>query len=325
MSKHKGKANTYHHYVPQCYLRQFGFPKKNTKPEDNDYFVNAFDKNLGKIYPKGVEDVCGKNFFYKLDLSSTQEISADEMYLEIDFFAREIETELSRILSFMNRHLLSAVNHNFQGLVIPEMARLLVGKHLAIQFLRHPNIREYDLKLIADTNDLITGFIKRNNLQDNVGAKELMSDDSLSKDKAMTHAMLSFMNEDLICSIALALSRNIWVYYYSPDGDFFTSDNPINIIQHYKGNALNTLMGLNRYGAEVSYPFNPNFILSIFDREYFQDMISSEDRIVLCSERELEHYNILRYRNAKQYVFSKSKNYEIANNCFQIKKIYNIE
>ena len=84
-------------------------------------------------------------------------------------------------------------------------------------------------------------------------------------------------------------------------------------------------MGLNRYGAEVSYPFNPNFILSIFDREYFQDMISSEDRIVLCSERELEHYNILRYRNAKQYVFSKSKNYEIANNCFQIKKIYNIE
>lgn len=325
MSKHKGKAHTYHHYVPQCYLRQFGYPKKNTKPEDKDYFVNAFDKNLGKVYPKGVEDVCGEDFFYKLDLSSTQEAGVNEMYLELDYFAKHIETELSRILSFMNRHLLSAVNDNYQGLVIPEMARLLVGKHLAIQFLRHPNIREYDSMLIADTNDLITGFITRNNLQDNKEAKKLVSDDSLSKDKAMTHAMLSFMNEDLIFSIASAISQNIWVYYYSRNSDFFTSDNPINITQHYKGIAQNTLMGLNRYGAEISYTLNPNFILSIFDREYFQDKIMGDDLIVTCSEQELQHYNILQYRSAKQYVFSKSKNFEHASNCFQIDKILNIE
>lgn len=75
----------------------------------------------------------------------------------------------------LRNDLLSAVNDNYQGLVIPEMPRLLVGKHLAIQFLRHPSVREYDFKFIAESNDLITGFITRNNLQDNEGGQELMS------------------------------------------------------------------------------------------------------------------------------------------------------
>lgn len=324
MAKSENTPNTFHHYVPQCYLRQFGFQKDNKKKKD--FFVNAFDKQTGKIYPKGVEKVCGEDFFYKLNLNSIQDTNVDEMYLEVNYFANQIESELSRLLNFMERHLLSAVKDTYGGLVIPQMGRNCIAKHLAIQFLRHPIVRDYDFKLLDEIDSEITGFITRNNLQDNPGAKEYL--DGKNKyydDVAMTHAQLSFMNDELITAIMNALANNIWVYYYSPNGDFFACDSPIHVTPHVKGDVPHTLMGLNQYGAEVTWTLNPYFTLSIYDKEYFSENKSYDNCIIPCSEDTLRHYNIIRYGCAKKYVFSKSRNFEHANICFITNKIFNIQ
>lgn len=324
MSKNKGKAHTYHHYVPQCYLRQFGFQKDNKKKKD--FFVNAFDKQTGKIYPKSVEKVCGEDFLYKLKIEPSQNAGVDEMYLETQYFANQIETELSRLLNLMARNLLLTVKDGYNGFRLPQIGRQYLSRQLAIQFLRHPNIREYDFNLIEQIDSEITGFITRNNLQDNPGAKELMEGKSgFYKDTAMTHAILSFMNDELITSIMNALADNIWVYHYSSNGDFFACDNPIHVTPHVKGYVPHTLMGLNQYGAEVTWTLNPYFTLSIYDKEYFSENKSYDNCIIPCSEDTLRHYNIIRYGCAKKYVFSKSGNFEHANICFIANKIFNIQ
>lgn len=324
MSKHKGKANTYHHYVPQCYLRQFGYEKNNKKR--NDFFVNAFDKQTGKKYPKSVDEVCGQDFLYKLNIVSSNNKNVDDMYIETQYFAKQIETELSRLLKMMERNLTSAVTDNCVGFCLPKIGRQYLAKHLAIQFLRHPNIRDYDFKLIEDIDNHISGFIKRSNLKVGPEVKKLLDGKrKFYEDMVMTHAMLSFMNNELITSIMNALTENIWVYYYSPNGDFFACDCPIHVTPHVKGEVRHTLMGLNQYGAEVSWTLNPFFTLSIYDKEYFSGYKTYDNRIIACSEEMLRHYNIIRYGCAKKYVFSKSGNFEHAKLCFQLNKIFNIQ
>lgn len=324
MSKRKKCPNTFHHYVPQCYLRQFGFPKNCHNKKD--YFVYAFDKQTGKIYPKSVDDVCGKDFFYKLSFNTSQHANVDELYLETYYFAKRIETELSRLLVFMEKHLTATIADNCNGLCLPKIGKQYLAKQLVIQFLRHPNIREYDFKLIDDIDSQVRGFITRNNLQDTPGSKELLNgSDKFYEDATFTHAMLSFMNEDLISLMMNALADNIWIYHYSPNGDFFASDNPVHVTPHYKGEVRHTLMGLNQYGAEVSWTLNPYFTLSIYDKEYFANMAKYNDAIIPCTEDELRHYNIIRYGCAKKYVFSKSQNFEHANVCFQINQLLHIQ
>lgn len=327
MSKHKRKPNTYHHYVPQCYLRQFGFPKgKLNGNGKKDFYVYAFDKSTGKTYPKSVDDVCGLDFLYKLNLNTAQNANVNEMFFEIEYFAKHIETELSRLLSLIDKHLTAAIKENCYNLCLLKSEKQFLAKQLAIQFLRHPNIREYDFKLIEDIDNSISGFIVRNNLQDTPGAQELLrGKDKFYEDTAFTHAMLSFMNEDLISAITNALADNFWIYHYSPNGDFFACDSPVHITPHYKGEVQHTLMGFNQFGAEVSWTLNPNFTLSIYDREYFADYAKYDNAIIPCTDEELRHYNIIRYGCAKKYVFSKSKNFENAEILYRLNQMLHIQ
>ena len=325
MAKSKNIPNTYHHYVPQCYLRQFGFQKDNKKKKE--YFVKAFDKLSGKIYPMSVDKVCGEDFLYKLKIEPSQNTGVDEMYLETQYFAKQIETELSRLLNLMERNLLQAVNDGYMGFTLPHIGRQYLSKQLAIQFLRHPNVRDYDFKLIEDIDRQLTDFIVSNNLQNNAGAKELLEGkNKFYKDTTMTHAMLSFMNSELITLIMEALAGNIWIYHYSPNGDFFACDSPIHVTPHVRDEkVIPTLMGLNQYGAEVSWTLNPYFTLSIYDKEYFADYKENSDAIIPCSDETLRHYNIIRYGCAKKYVFSKSGNFEHALMCFNLNQIFHIQ
>lgn len=104
---------------------------------------------------------------------------------------------------------------------MPKIGRKIVVKHLAIQYLRHPNMRKYDLDLLNEIDNEIYDFIYRNNLGNTPGAEELLNDGKyFNDDKVLTHAMLSFMNDEIIEQIVDALSDNIWIYNYSPNGDF---------------------------------------------------------------------------------------------------------
>lgn len=325
MTKTKNVPHKYHHYVPQCYLRQFGYQKNNKKKKD--FFIKAFDKQIGKCYPKSVDTVCGKDFLYKLDFVTCKNTKVDEMFLETEYFAKNIESELSRLLPLMERNLLLAVKDNKCGFRLPKLGRQYLSRQLAIQFLRHPDIRNYDFQLIEEIDNEIKDFFKRNNLENIPGSKELLEGkEKFYEDMVMTHAMLSFMNDELISSITNALADNIWIYHYSPNGDFFACDCPIYVTQHVKGeNVRHTLMGLNQYGAEVSWTLNPYFTLSIYDKEYFSDILKYDNTISTCSEKTLRHYNIVRYACASKYVFSKSGNFEHAQICYNINKIHHFQ
>lgn len=321
----KNKPNRYHHYIPQCYLRHFGFAK-NSKLNSKDYFIFGYNKHSGKIIPVSVDKVCGEDYFYKLSDLVFGDNYLDSLYLETKYFADNIEKQLSRLLKFLETELLRSASMRTDKFNMPKIGRRIVVKHLAIQYLRHPNMRKYDLDLLNEIDNEIYDFIYRNNLSNTPGAEEVLNDGKyFNDDKVLTHAMLSFMNDEIIEQIVDALSDNIWIYNYSHNGDFFTCDNPIHITPHYKGEVNHTLLGLNQYGAEVSWPINPYFTLSIYDRNYFPQKECNDNSIIYCNEEDINHYNIIRYGCAKDFVFSKSKNFTTAERCFMINNIFNLQ
>lgn len=319
------KSHTYHHYVPQCYLRHFGF-SKNNKSSSKDFYIWGFNKQTGKIIPVSIDGICGRNYFYKLSSLTVGDDYQSSLMLETQLFDKGIERQLSRLLNFLEHKLLNSISGNSKKFNIHQIGRKIVAKHLAIQYLRHPNMREYDLNLLNEIDNEICNFIYRNNLKNTPGAEKLLNEGKcLNDDEVLTHAMLSFMNDDIVKQIVDALSNNIWVYYYSPNGDFFTCDNPIHITPHYEEEVNHTLLGLNQYGAEVSWPINPYFTLSIYDRNYFSLKECDDNAIIYCSEEEVNHYNIIRYGCAKDFIFSKSKRFTTAEICFRINQIFKLQ
>ena len=88
-----------HHYVPQIYLRQFAH--SNGKLKNPKYFLNVCNRRTSKPFPRNVEYVCQIPYFYKISdeyLSDNQHENLNALSLEIDYFAENVETNLSLIL-----------------------------------------------------------------------------------------------------------------------------------------------------------------------------------------------------------------------------------
>ena len=60
----KREEHKKHHYVPQTYLRQFAH--SNGKQNNPTYFLNVYNRQASKSFPKNVEDVCQLPYFYKI-------------------------------------------------------------------------------------------------------------------------------------------------------------------------------------------------------------------------------------------------------------------
>ena len=63
----------------------------------------------------------------------------------------------------------------------------------------------------------------------------------------------------------------------------------------------------------------------LYDRNYFPQKECNDNSIIYCSEEDINHYNIIRYGCAKDFVFSKSKNFTTAERCFMINNIFNLQ
>lgn len=53
------EPNTYHHIVPQCYLKNFAVKGKSD-------FVYVYDKVQNKSYTKAIKDIAGIDDFYTI-------------------------------------------------------------------------------------------------------------------------------------------------------------------------------------------------------------------------------------------------------------------
>ena len=312
----KSIHHKYHHFVPQCYLKNFGHNKGNK----GGYFINTYSKNINKVIPMNINNVCGEDFFYSLPDEYIRQHSTEDLNnlsIEIDYFASNIESEYNSMLTNIFNSIKLEPDQDIAIIEISDEDKFTIAKQIVVQYLRLPEVRKLDTDLSNSLDDQMISLFKEG-LAKELNKPEIASLEIRSKrNEIVNHAFLSFMNEDLISSFANDLAKNIWTFYYSEEGKFYTCDSPV-FAYGYVKDVRQENMGLTRYGVDTSIALNPHLTLSIKDYRYF-NMIKN-NIISRVSDEQLRHYNIIRFCHAKNYIFSYDNDFELIKTLNSITK-----
>ncbi len=303
---------TYQHYIPQCYLRNFS----NNK--DKNAFVFVYNKQQSKVYPKAIKDICGEDDLYTISqefcAANSENIDTPNKVIEHEFFSLEVEKKYSSILN-------DTITNILQNGSFDKEKKYELAYHIAIQFLRLPDIKKKDAEM---AHSIIPKMIELH--------KEglfLETGDSAFKDinvkynidESINHFNSSYGSEETTTFFAKCLANNYWNFLVVDDTKaFYTSDFPIVVSPHIK-NVRPICMGLAQYGAEMSFPISKNIMLVIWDCNYFDSKKASDCSIINPTDKDIRKYNILRYMYAKELVISINKDFSTIesfyrfNNC----------
>lgn len=262
----KGIEHKRHHYVPRCYLNQFGH--SNGKEKHEKYFLYVFNKNKSKSYSYAVDKICQNDEFYKISNEYLKNCSAsklNELSIEVDYFDKNVESNLGKILVELEERKQDCVKNKLQTFPILLNDKFLIAQQIVIQFLRLPKMRLWDNNF---NDELIPKMIRlmQYGLAIEMNNPEIAKlDIKYDYDRVVSHAKHSFMNYELINKFASDMATNLWTFLYSPQNDFCTSDNPVVCLQDYP-NERPLNCGLNQKGVKIFYALSPSLLLLIMDK-----------------------------------------------------------
>lgn len=293
-----GRANKKHHYIPQCYLRNFSY---------NGTKLHSYDKISSQIYAQNISDACQIPYFYKLSEEYIKENPIDagkELAIECEYFANNIEPEYSKAINALIEVADRCINEKKRLILdIDFNTKKGIATFLAIQFLRLPYIRTHTIDTFNDMMPQMLELFKQGMALETKDPKYLELNIKAHCDPALEHANTTFMNEQFVDGFAEALANNYWSFLVSEKGNFYTSDFPIVVEPHVK-DVRPMYLGLTQYGAEVTFPISKNLVLAIWDKEYFADKKDSDCGFTIIDAKEERRLNYLRYFYAKRHVFS---------------------
>lgn len=262
MNEHKK-----HHYVPQTYLRQFAHP--NGKQKRPSYFLYTYNRQASKPFPKNVEDACQLLHFYRISdeyLSNNPTEDLNALSLEVEHFAHYVETNLTTILEEVCHRKKDCIHQKLNTFPMVGNDKYLLAEQIIIQFLRHPKIREFDLKFFDEVYPKMIRLFQQNLAIELNDSKIAELNIGIKKDDTILHASQTYLNSEIVSRFTKDLSQNLWSFAYSPEKRFMTSDNPIVCIQQIP-NEQPFNLGLNQKGAIKFFALSPDLLLIMMDEK----------------------------------------------------------
>lgn len=302
-----GKQTKRQHYIPRCYLKWFSANGKS---------IYTYDKKLSKAYDAPMMSVCFENNLYTISdefvarnnaEAGTSEIN--RLTIERDFFSKGVEPSLDLMLRQIDEIRKDWQASREQYYLNPQ-EKLSVALHLVSLFFRHPllinsAVDDY-MRMERAGLDMIKEMLAVQTGED--GYRNLQVE--LECEKPVLGANLTFMSNELLMQFAETISKNIFVFWMSPEPVFYTSDFPIVVYAHVK-DVRPLYMGLAQYGSEVMFALSPKLALSIFDRECFKSDEDLDCCFIPAQEKEIKHHNLLQYVYAQRHIFSMNKDFSL--------------
>lgn len=305
----KGNEHKKHHYVPQCYLNQFGH--SNGKEKHEKFFLNVFNKNKSKYYSNAVDNICLIDNFYKISNEYLKNCSAsnlNELSIEVDYFAKNVEFNLGKILIELEERKKDCVKNKLQTFPMPLNDKFLLAQQIVIQFLRHPKIRQWNNNLIDESIPKMIRLMQQGLAIEKNDPEIAKLEIKYTYDRIVSHAKHTFMNYELIDKFASDIAANLWTFLHSPQNEICTSDNPVVCIQHYP-NERPFNCGLNQKGVKIFFALSPSLLLIIMDK--------NESSGVDCKFGIVNDFGLNLFNNAlysqSEYIFNYNNNFEFFN------------
>lgn len=294
------------HYIPRCYLRRFSKNKK---------CIYSYDKIHSKQYNASMMAVCCEDDLYTMSdeyvRSNNEEgkSTIDNLSIEKEHFAKMVEPLYLKMLNQIEEVKDEWMSgRDFYRLIHSEKRELAL--HIVTQYFRLPQLGN---SMVDDYMRMQTAMLDM--------AKHILAVQTgnnvfkklkvgIKCERPALHANLSYLNDDTLMSFAEAIANNIYVFWVSPDKDFYTSDFPIVVSPHLE-DVRPTYMGLAQYGGELTMPLSPEIVVSIYDREYFKDKVSLDGSFIKADAKEVRRQNLMRYFYASQHVFSYKNDFSL--------------
>jgi len=280
------------HYVPQFYLRNFS---------SDGVTIQVYDKFTGKVFRANIKDVGSEKYFY--DIPNLEDELGVEQFIEKYFHSTEQSTSktIANILDGLN-------NNSF--IKLHPKNRAALAEFLALQFLRTKRFRnilsEFNEKL---NEELFRTYLETINPELQTVDFELKTKEEV---KPQLHA-LTFLDPDLIESLAKTLYRHIWIILKNvTTKKLYTSDNPVVKKGHVKHPVLN-MSGIASRGIEIAFPISPTYILLLIDSDAFGALKSKDGKVSEMKDDEnVTYYNSLQVRDSYRHIFSYDLDFDLA-------------
>ena len=231
-----------HHFVPVCYLEHFKAGRH----------IHAYSKKRKKEYFCGIDAVCELPYFYKI----TQDSWWKTFEFEKDFFSANVESHLGPMISQIEEYIKGTLpeNSSIAKINLREEDRRSIASMIFIQFYRTPRFKNYydGKKLIRQGISAVTHEFTKEEITDPV----------------LVHALSTYLNPHMLKKVVSYLMSGQWVFRYSEEPVFLTSDNPVVWIP-LKGPKTErfTIGNIDESKCFLYYPITPNIVLEIYDKD----------------------------------------------------------
>lgn len=247
-----------HHFVPVCYLNHF---KQNGH-------LHYYSKKRQEENFCAIDAICQETYLYLI----TQKSWWKTFEIEKDFFSKCVESPLSPMITQIENTIRSVMTGNISmaKINLDDEDRRSLASMIFIQFYRTPRFKKYytGRKLIRQGISSITHEFTKEEITDPV----------------LVHALSTYLNPHKLKKIVTYLMSGQWVYRYSEEPVFLTSDNPVVWIP-LKGPKYErfTIGNIDDSKCFLYYPITPNIVLEIYDKDtknlpsYFDNLVIRAD------------------------------------------------
>ena len=271
-----------HHYVPQSILRNFSDSGMGQK-------IWVYDKLRGMSWLEGINTAGGEKYFNTV-MKGEERIEFESAFDEPD---RELPNLIKQIIASEDVAALDKEQRN-------RLASLALIQLLRVKMIRHTHISfRAEIKRILVT----------------LGLKDQADSIERATDNDGRLASLSLLADSGRMSSWLA-DKELTLYKAPSDSFFWTSDNPIQMANHFPGGRL----GLMARGIEVYWPISSELILSfrcpsVTAKLALEDprlsLFLSREPLLSCRPVDAIWFNQLQAKRSSRFLYSCKKIYDI--------------
>ena len=294
------------------------------KFSNNDKCIYAYDKQHSKKYQASLMSVCFEDDLYSISNDYLERNKAENgskinrLSIESDHFAKMIEPMFSQLLKTIDEIKNEWItNKEYYRLNFYEKREIAL--HIVTQYFRLPQLQEATVDDYIRMGKASIDMMKHvmSTQTGNEAFKDLQIE--IKCEKPVLHANLTYLNDEMLMEFADVIASNYWVFWVSLEHDFYTSDFPL-VVEPHVPNVRPTYMGLSQYGGELTYPLSPSIVLSVFDKNFFENKASLDCSFIITDGKEIRRQNMLRYFYATHHVFSYKNDFSLIDFIYEVKK-----
>lgn len=249
-----------HHFVPVCYLNHF---KQNGH-------LHYYSKTRQKENFCTVDALCQQTYFYLI----TQKSWWRTFEIEKDFFNENVESPMGPMITQIEKTIKDLMTDNcpMAKTTLKEETRRSIASMIFIQFFRTPRFRKY--------------YEGKRVIRKGISSQTHEYIEEEVSDPVLVHALSTYLNPHKHKKVVSYLVGGQWVFRYSEEPVFLTSDNPVVWIP-LRGPKQErfTIGNIDDSKCFLYYPITPNIVLEIYDKDT-KNLPSDFDNLVIRADSE---------------------------------------